>query len=310
MRLQQPLEMASSSYRQNYKFRAHTTPKPIKQESSIDNGEIRLNKCISSLSRRAADDAIKEGRVTVNSRVATCGTKVNFGDIIRYDGKIQAWETSVIAKSEKPSADNDSRELCYVKYWKPEGVTCTSDPTDKSNIIAAGGFQHFPQRMFSVGRLDKESSGLILLTSDGRVNNAMLNKKCKKEKVYLVEFDRAPSENQVTQLREGVMITTPTQRDKSGDRRGSRTTDVTARTLPCTIRRSPRSDRVLEFTLIEGRNRQIRRMAEAVGLAVVRLHRTAFAGITLKGLGCGDWLDLTAAEMAVVRRALATANER
>lgn len=304
------IAMSASNYRKERRSRPPVVTVKKAPSVSESNGLIRLNKCITSLSRRAADTAIKEGKVTVNSRVATCGMRVNFGDIVACEGKVQRWESTALAKEEQPLADSNQRKLFYVKYWKPTGVTCTSDPSDKSNIISAGGFDYFPQRLFSVGRLDKESSGLILLTSDGRVNNAMLNQRCVKEKVYLVEMERPPSDEQVAQLSAGVVITTPTQRDKSGDKRGSRTIDITAKTLPCKIRRSPRNDRVLEITLIEGRNRQIRRMAEAVGLEVVRLHRTSFAGITLKGLTQGDWLELTPGEMVVVQRALAAAESK
>ena len=129
----------------------------------------------------------------------------------------------------------------------------------------------------------------------------MLNHKYKKEKIYLVEMNKRPSDEQINQLRSGVVITTPLQRDKS-----SRKTEVTAKTLPCQVRRAPTNEKVLEITLIEGRNRQIRRMAEAVGLLVIRLHRTSFAGITLKGLKEGDWLELSPQEMMIVQKAMTT----
>ena len=101
---------------------------------------------------------------------------------------MQHWEEAAEAKKEAPSAALENRSFIYVKYWKPVGVTCTSDPSDKTNIIKAGQFDLFPQRLFTVGRLDKDSTGLILLTSDGRVNQAMLSPATKREKVAFLQF--------------------------------------------------------------------------------------------------------------------------
>ncbi|KAJ1437170.1 pseudouridine synthase, partial [Ochromonadaceae sp. CCMP2298] len=231
--------------------------------------------------RRGADEAVTNGLVTVNGQVATTGTRVRRGDVVKYqtprgEEVLQHWQGTAQAKTQAPAAVHEQRKFLYIKYWKPAGVTCTSDKSDPTNIITKGRFDLLPQRLFTVGRLDKDSTGLILLTSDGRVNNAMLNKSCRKEKDYTVQLDRAPSDEQIEKLKAGVVITTPVQRDRHGRvGRGSVTKDVTARTLPCYIKR--KSPTVLEFTLVEGRNRQIRRMAEAVGLNVLALHRTAFA---------------------------------
>ena len=183
--------------------------------SLTNDGIIRLNKCITSLSRRAADDAIAEGRVTVNGAIAQTGCKVKKGDIIKLDGKLQKWEAlQLLAKNIQPSKVLEERNFIYLKYWKPIGVTCTSDMKDDSNIIKAGNFNLFPQRIFTVGRLDKDSTGLILLTSDGRVNNAMLRPDSNKEKTYIVELDKTPSDQQIKQLADGVVITTISQREK------------------------------------------------------------------------------------------------
>lgn len=186
----------------------------------------------------------------------------------------------------------------YVKYWKPRGVTCTSDKKDESNIINAGGFNLFPQRMFTVGRLDKDSTGLILLTSDGRVNNAILNPSTKKEKKYSVDINRTPTDDQIQQLRDGIAITTLSQRD-----RGAK--PITAKTRPCKVTRIGNAQsRHLEFVLTEGRNRQIRKMVEAIGHEVVNLHRLSFAGITLKGLSENNWSELNENEMVIIQNAL------
>lgn len=142
---------------------------------------VRINKCITGMSRRAADACIQEGRVTINGAVATTGSRVTKGSIVKVDGIRQNWSMLEDAKASKP--DQVSKDLVYLKYWKPVGVTCTADKSDRSNILTAGGFDTFSQRLFTVGRLDRDSSGLILLTSDGRVNVAMLNHANSVEKV-------------------------------------------------------------------------------------------------------------------------------
>ena len=264
------------------------------------DGGVRLNKCLTELSRRAADEAIAEGRVTINSSSAPPGSRVRPGDVVRLDGQMQHWEISAEARAEAPARVLEDRAFIYVKYWKPVGVTCTSDPKDRSNIIKAGQFDLFPQRLFTVGRLDKDSSGLILLTSDGRVNNAMLSPLRKKDKVYIVDVNRAPSERQLESLRSGVVISTTAQRDS-----GSR--PMTAKTKACGLKRIPAGDptsRRLEFTLTEGRNRQIRRMCESQGLRVTALHRIHFAGIGLRGLARGNWCELDEGEMRIIQQAL------
>lgn len=160
--------------------------KATEDDDDDDGGEgegVRLNKCLTELSRRAADEAISDGRVTINGCAAPAGSRVSPGDIVRLDGQMQHWSLSAEAKAQRPERVLEERAFVYVKYWKPVGVTCTSDPKDSSNIIKAGQFDLFPQRLFTVGRLDKDSSGLILLTSDGRVNNAMLSPLNKKDKV-------------------------------------------------------------------------------------------------------------------------------
>lgn len=259
--------------------------------------DVRLNKCL-GLSRRAADTAIEEGRVTVNGVLSKPGCKVKAGDKVRLDGQLLRWESSARAKQTEAAIVLEERRFVYLKYWKPVGVTSTSDPKDSSNIISAGGFQLFPQRLFTVGRLDKDSTGLILLTSDGRVNNALLSPLTKREKVYEVVLNRAPTDAQVRQLAQGVLITTTAQRD-------GRSRELTRPTQPCKVTRVGAADSAkLQFTLTEGRNRQIRKMAEAVGLEVVALHRTSFAGIGLKGLSSNNWAELTEKEMEVIQSAI------
>lgn len=281
-----------------------------KKNSKKSSGGVRINRCLSGLSRRASDQAVAAGMVTINSKVAECGSKVLPGDIVRYQGMVQHWQPIAKARSRPPCNAVEKRDFIYLKYWKPVGITCTSDQKEPTNIVAAGNFNLLPQRVFTVGRLDKDSSGLILLTSDGRVNNAMLNAKASKEKTYVVEVDKPVSEEQIAQLSAGVVITTTIQRDSAA---GPRTKEVTAKTLPCYVKRvrsgkagkaATDETRTLQFTLREGRNRQIRRMCEAVGLRVVSLHRTGFAGISLRGLAEGNWAELTPSEMKVIQQAI------
>lgn len=292
--------------------RTKPRPRPPPRQQEVEEEEeeagwsadgVRLNKCLSGLSRRAADEAINEGRVTINGCAAPSGSRVYRGDVVRLDGTMQPWEGVAEAKEQKPSQVLEMRNFVYVKYWKPVGVTCTSDPTDSTNIIKAGRFDLLPQRLFTVGRLDKDSTGLILLTSDGRVNNALLAPKALKEKVYVVETNRPATDLQLAQLAAGVVITTTSQRQGKSKAQAT----LTAKTRPCGIRRIPANNpesRKIEFTLTEGRNRQIRKMVDSLGLRVASLHRVSFCGVNLKGLAEGNWAELSEAEMAVINAAL------
>lgn len=228
----------------------------------------RLNKCL-DLSRRQADKAIFAGRVSVDGRVITNpATRVMSESIVCLDGKVQT-----------PAS------FRYVKYWKPEGVVCTADPSARRNVIAELGFA---ERVFSVGRLDKQSTGLLLLTNDGRVPIAVRSR----PKVYRVEVFPAPTGADLVALRNGVTIDIA---QSPLSQRAPRIVD----TLPCRVHALGRY--TLEFHLIEGKNRQIRRMCEARGLTVKALHRVMCAGITLDGLSkAGDWVDLDSADLDVL----------
>lgn len=195
-----------------------------------ESGLIRINKCFPMLSRREADRVIDSGRITVNGEIAKVGERVKLTDIIRMDGKLQNWQSVAKAKARSLETAEEKREFIYIKYWKPAGVSCTCYERDPSNIIRAGGFQALPQRIFPVGRLDKDSTGLMLLTSDGRINNALLKADLKREKVYEVQFTSPISDDQIKQLADGVWIETMKQRD-SGKQYGI------VKTLPCQITR-------------------------------------------------------------------------
>jgi len=211
--------------------------RPDEISSRSDQDGLRINKCIPFLSRREADRAIEEFRVLLNEKVAVSGSKVKPGDIIKLDGKKINWKESAERKSEsgiKALVNTEATEI-YLKYWKPVGVTCTTNLADSSNIIHAGKFHLFPQRVFPVGRLDKDSSGLIILTSDGSIVNYLLDPKKRRAKEYIVTFRRRPTDDEIKLLSTGVVITTLSQRENSKP--------VTAKTLPCQVRRDPSSER-------------------------------------------------------------------
>jgi len=309
----------------------------INNDPDGGNGEerkIRLNKVFKRThSRREADRLIEEGRVSVNGeRVNTKGGffVVPYVDEVSLDGKVvEGWEEMnfvvdnaySIKKPKSVKNDTSTRSsninqakksnrkattaaaakrqstFEYIKYWKPRGVICTTDPKIPHNIVEEleiDGY-HPPHRVYPVGRLDKDTSGIILVTSDGRLPNAALRKEHKRPKVYEVGLDRPISDptRVLGELRTGVIISTETVRN------GVRKT-LTAPTEPCQVEQL--TDRWLRITLKEGRNRQVRKMTQAVGYKTVELERVAFAGILLEpGLrGPGDWDYLRGRELEIV----------
>jgi 23S rRNA pseudouridine2604 synthase len=228
---------------------------------------MRINKFFTEqglCSRREADRMIAEGHVTINGRLAKLGDRVSETDVVARDGIVV----------------NRRTEALYIKYHKPIGVTTTSEPHVRRNIIAEIGH---PVRIFPIGRLDKDSSGLILLTNDGDIVNEILRVEHGHEREYRVEVDRAFDQLFLDRMAAGVVI-------------------LGVRTRPCTVTRlGPRSFRII---LTEGRNRQIRRMTQSLGYRVVALHRVRIMHITIEGLKIGEWKELTAAERQELFRAL------
>ncbi|KAJ8611790.1 hypothetical protein CTAYLR_007738 [Chrysophaeum taylorii] len=207
---------------------------------------LRLNKCLPGLSRRHADAAIFEGRVKVDGKVVTApGTMVATAAEIRLDGKVQV---PVV-------------EFRYLKYWKPKDVV-----SDEIDLVG--------ERMFTVGRLDKASTGLILVTNDGRVPGLIRGLR----KAYGVTVDPRPTKDDVKALAAGLEITV-------GPPPGLKGETKRIVTQPCEVRIV--GENVLEFGLVEGKNRQIRRMCEARGLRVKKLHRLRVGPFTLRGLRPG-----------------------
>lgn len=255
---------------------------------------VRLNKVFKAThSRRGADDLIASGRVTINDLpVESKGGSfvIPFKDVVKLDGKVvTGWVV-----------EGETENFEYVKYYKPRGVTCTTDQSIEGNIIdeiAYDGYRS-KHRIFPVGRLDKDTSGLILLTSDGRLPNASLRQSQKQPKTYHVRVDKEILDSDIQTLRDGMVITTVAQRDHTSK-------PLTAKTLPCLVDRLMGRTDAIEMTITEGRNRQIRKMLAGLNYNVLALRRVKFAGITLDGLeGPGAWQRLNQQEMKILERIL------
>ncbi len=224
-------------------------------------GPLRINKYLSErglCSRREADAWIAAGRVTVNGAVATLGTKVGDGDEVRLDGQPLGEPTHHV----------------YLALHKPVGIECTTDQRVPHNIV---DFVAHRERVFPIGRLDKDSEGLILLTNDGDIVNALLRAENRHEKEYLVTVDRPVTEEFLRSMAAGVEI-------------------LGTRTAPCRTARV--SKNVFRIVLTQGLNRQIRRMCDVFGYTVRRLVRVRFVNVRLEGLEPGRWRNLTRAELA------------
>jgi 23S rRNA pseudouridine2604 synthase len=225
---------------------------------------MRLNKYISETglcSRREADARIAAGRVTINAVVATLGTQVEPGDVVCVDGEPLG----------------AARRHLYIALNKPAGITCTTERHVPGNIIDFVGHR---ERIFPIGRLDKDSEGLILLTNHGDIVNEILRAGNAHEKEYLVTVDRPATSLFLEGMASGVRI-------------------LGTVTKPCKVTRiAPATFRII---LTQGLNRQIRRMCSFFGYKVLRLQRVRIINVTLDGLKSGQWRELTPAE---VRRLL------
>ncbi len=227
---------------------------------------MRLNKYLSesgACSRREADGFISEGRVTVNGVPAALGTQVEDGDDVRLDGD----SIGAARKRVRP---------VYIALNKPIGITCTTERHVAGNIV---DFVDHPERVFPIGRLDKDSEGLILLTNDGDIVNEILRAEHNHEKEYVVAVDRAITPDFVTGMAAGVRLS-----------------DATTR--PCKVVKL--GPKVFRITLTQGLNRQIRRMCEMFGFTVEALQRVRIMRIHLAELPLGRWRNLTAEEVATL----------
>jgi len=212
-------------------------------------------------SRRGADELIQAGRVRVNGEVVGLATYVGAGDRVELDGRPLEVEP-----------------LTYVLLYKPAGVVTTArDPQGRPTVVGLVGHQH---RVVPVGRLDADTTGALLLTNDGPLAHRLMHPRYEVDKVYAVEVEGEPSDTALEQLAEGVEL-------------------EDGKTAPAKVERVGPSS--LRLKIHEGRKHQVKRMLEAVGHPVLRLHRSGYAGLTLDELAPGEWRELTREEVAKLR---------
>jgi 23S rRNA pseudouridine2604 synthase len=228
----------------------------------------RLNKYLSEAgycSRRAADKLIDEGRVTINGVVPEMGTKVLEGDEVKVDGK---------------TILNEAKKRTYIAFNKPVGIVCTTDTgVEKDNII---DYIKYPSRIFPIGRLDKDSEGLILLTDDGDIVNKILRASNNHEKEYIVSVDKPISQTFIQRMSSGIPI-------------------LETVTKKCEVQKL--STYEFKIILTQGLNRQIRRMCEYLNYEVQSLKRTRIMNIHLK-CDVGTYRDLTDEELKTLNETL------
>jgi 23S rRNA pseudouridine2605 synthase len=234
---------------------------------------VRLNAYLARAgvaSRRRADELIKAGRVTVNGRRGELNDFVGGRDVVEVDGRQIA-----------------PQSLAYVLLHKPAGVVTTArDPQGRPTVV---DLVEHPSRLVPVGRLDADTTGALLLTNDGELAHRLAHPRYAVDKVYEVEVDGEPDAEALRRLGEGVDL-------------------EDGRTAPARVRRLGSSR--LELTIHEGRKHQVKRMCEAVGHTVRRLHRSRYAGLDLTGLRPGQWRQLTADEVDDLKRAAAAESGR
>ena len=212
-------------------------------------------------SRRGADELILSGRVRVNGEVAGLGTFVTASDAVEVDSRAV-----------------DPEPLAYVLLHKPAGVLTTArDPHGRPTVVELVGHE---RRVVPVGRLDADTTGALLLTNDGHLAHRLMHPRYEVDKVYEADVEGEPSEEVLEQLRKGIEL-------EDGP------------TTPADVRLLARS--TVELAIHEGRKHQVKRMLEAVGHPVRRLHRRDYAGLTLEGLEAGEWRELTVDEVERLR---------
>jgi pseudouridine synthase len=225
---------------------------------------VRLNAYLARAgiaSRRGAEELIRAGRVTVNGEVVGLATFVEGGDRVEVDG-----------------AEVAPEPLTYVLLHKPAGVVTTaSDPHGRPTVVGLVGHE---RRVVPVGRLDEDTTGVLLLTNDGPLAHRLMHPRYEVDKIYVVDVEGEPDEDALSRLAEGVEL-------EDG---------VTA---PARVRRLAPSS--LEVTLHQGRKHQVKRMLAAVGHPVTRLHRSSYAGLTAHGLEPGEWRELSTDELVSLR---------
>lgn len=226
---------------------------------------VRLNKYLSDIgvcSRRAADKMTKEGRITVDAAPALTGMKVTGQEIICID---------------KVPVKREGQKV-YLALNKPRGIVCTAQKKEKNNII---DYVNYPLRVYPVGRLDKDSEGLILLTNDGSIVNGMMRARNFHEKEYVVQTEREPDAEFLRKMQTGVAI-------------------LDTVTRPCRVWKT--GEKEFHIVLTQGLNRQIRRMCEACGYQVRMLKRIRIMNIKLGNLAKGKYRELTKEELVQLKK--------
>ncbi len=218
---------------------------------------MRINKYLSFAgfaSRRKADELIKEGKITINDRIAILGDEVSKKDIVKCE------DTIIKRKS------ND----VILLFNKPKGIVCTSEKREKNNII---DYINYPVRIFNVGRLDRDSHGLILLTNMGELSNKVLKSRNYHEKEYIVTVDKKITDRFLKCLREGIYLK-----------------DLETTTRPCKVWKT--KDKEFHIILTQGLNRQIRRMCEACHYKVIDLFRIRIMNLDIRGIKEGKYREI------------------
>ena len=237
--------------------------------------EIRLNKFLSEAgvcSRREADRMIEEGRITVDGRKAETGMRVRPDQEIKVGKKVISMERE---------------EEVLLAVYKPEGVVCTTDRREKRNIVDYVGY---PVRIYPIGRLDKDSEGLILMTNIGSLVNKMMRAANYHEKEYLVTVNKPVTDAFLERMAKGVRI----RKEEKGE------VLLDAMTRPCQVEKLGKCS--FRIILTQGLNRQIRRMCEALGYQVTHLKRVRVLNIELKGMRPGTWRRVTDKELKELLR--------
>ncbi|WP_297630863.1 23S rRNA pseudouridine(2604) synthase RluF [uncultured Clostridium sp.] len=259
----------------NKKAREKDTSKKIDTkiiEHEDRSEEVRLNKYIAEsgyCSRREADKLVEQGEVSVDGKVAVMGQKIIKGQIVKVRGR----------------AINKEEELVYIALNKPIGITCTAERKVKGNIV---DFVNHEKRIYNIGRLDKDSQGLILMTNDGDIVNKILRAGNNHEKEYVVTVNKKVTPEFIKKMSNGVQI-------------------LDTVTNKCFVKKE--GENVFRIILTQGLNRQIRRMCEALGYEVTQLERIRIMNINLGSLKIGEWRNLTYKELKRLNELIKTSRK-
>ena len=239
---------------------------------SNNQDSININKFISSTgicSRREAEKLIVDGRVTINKEKAELGNRVFRNDVVKIDGK---------PLKSKP-------KTIYIALNKPVGIVSTTDGKEPNNIV---DFVNYPERLFPIGRLDKPSEGLIFLTNDGDIVNKVLRAGNNHEKEYIVTVDKPIDDQFLSKMSNGIPI-------------------LGTITKKCKVEKI--GTNVFRIILVQGLNRQIRRMCSYLGYDVLKLKRTRIMNVVLGNLKPGDWRELTNDELQIINKMIASSSK-